>query len=138
VTSLVKRDVDDGGALLWVSGTKTDAAKRVVELPVMLGRLVVARRDTSLQERIFAGTRFWLRDQVRRICKLAGVPVVCPHGLRGTHASLAMAAGASSALVAKSLGHASDAVTLAHYAQPAAVAAGAQERLLKVLEGGKR
>ena len=146
VVQRVGRDVDDGGSLLWIDRGKTFAAARVLDVPEVLRPLLVrqAARASSCVPMggtpgpLFSHSRFWLRDQVARICILAGVPVVCPHGLRCTHASLAMAAGASSALVAASMGHASDAVTLAHYASPGAVAAGAQERLLKVLAGGRK
>jgi integrase len=60
---------------------------------------------------------------VRRICEAAGVPTVSPHGLRGTHASLAMTAGATGDLVASALGHESFTTTERHYARPEAVAA---------------
>lgn len=138
VIDRVGRDIDDGGRLLWIGRSKTDAGVRHLEVPELL-RPILADRSTQGRpdQNLFDHSRYWLRDQVRRICKLAGVPVVCPHGLRGTHASLAMAAGSSSALVAASMGHSPE-VMLAHYAQPGAVSAGAQERLLKVLAGGRK
>lgn len=139
VVERVGRDVDDGGRLLWIDNSKTEAGRRVVEVPIVLADALV--RIGSIpgrgEGRIFPHSRYWLRDQVRRICKLAGVPVVCPHGLRGTHASLAMQAGASSVLVAASLGHASPAVTLQHYAQAGAVANGRQGKVISILEGRK-
>ena len=45
------------------------------------------------------------------------MPVVCPHSLRGLHATLATEAGATSHVVAAALGHTSPAVTQAHYIQ---------------------
>jgi len=44
----------------------------------------------------------------------AGVPVVCPHGLRGTHATLAEEAGEAGAAVARQLGHTDHKVTEGH------------------------
>lgn len=161
VIERVGRDVDDGGRLLWIDRAKTESGKRVVEVPELLrealstlalghgpgrkaprgrasnGEVALVSPGEREVRRLFSGSRFWLRDQVERICVAADVPVVCPHGLRGTHASLAMAAGSSSALVAASMGHSPE-VMLAHYAQPGAVASGAQERLLKVLAGGRK
>lgn len=83
-------------------------------------------------------TRHQVGHHVRRWCGLAGVPVVSPHGLRGTHATLATRAGATSQLVAGSLGHSSPAVTEAHYTQAEAVEEQAQGARLQVLEGGRR
>ena len=60
------------------------------------------------------------------------------HGLRGTHATLATQAGASSMLVAQSIGHAGTAVTKRHYIAEGAVEAQRQRRVLKVLSGGKK
>jgi len=64
---------------------------------------------------------------VRRICKAAGVPTVSPHGLRGTHASLAMTRGATGDLVASALGHELFTTTERHDVRPEAVAAAQQE-----------
>jgi len=52
-------------------------------------------------------------------------------------ASIASAAGAATHLVAATLGHASPAVTLAHYAKPEAVQSGQAQRALTVLLAGK-
>jgi integrase len=54
-------------------------------------------------------------DEARKLVEEAGVPVVCSHSLRGLHATLATAAGATSHVVASALGHSSPAVTHAHY-----------------------
>jgi len=64
------------------------------------------------------------------------VPLVCAHALRGTHSSLAEAAGATSHLVAEALGHTSSKVTHAHYTSAEAVAGAKQQRVLQVLDGG--
>jgi integrase len=62
---------------------------------------------------------------------------VTPHGLRGTHATLATSAGASGELVAATLGHASSKVTEKHYIAPGTAEQAKQRRVLKVLQGGK-
>lgn len=123
------RDLDDGGRVLWVPSGKTKNARRRLEVPEALReplqRLAGGRPPEAL---LFAGvtgrayTRSSFGRAVERLCKQAGVPVVCPHSLRGLHASLAVESGATSAAVAAALGHGSFAVTARHYAQADAVA----------------
>ena len=60
--------------------------------------------------------RIW--HQVRKYCRRANVPRVCPHSLRGLHSSLALAAGCTSSAVASALGHGSFAITAKHYVDP--------------------
>ena len=50
---------------------------------------------------------------VRRICEIARTPIIGPHGLRGTHATLAVQAGVTGDAVAAALGHESFDVTAA-------------------------
>ena len=80
----------------------------------------------------------WAREQVTRICKLAGVPRVTPHGLRGTAATIAREAGATSQLVAATLGHASPAIIEAAYIDHGRAQAALRRTALRVLEGGRR
>lgn len=140
----VVRDLDDGGRILWIPSSKTLAGKRHLEVPPVLRSLLLSlvkgRPATSpLIERRKGehGTKDWLLYHTRRLCKVAGVPSVCVHSLRGLHATLATEAGATSHLVASALGHASPAVTEAHYTRPEATAAAAQGRALRVLSGGR-
>jgi integrase len=70
---------------------------------------------------------------VRRCCKAAGVPVVTPHGLRGTHAKVAREVGVSGVLLAAAMGHESEATTTEHYAGRNAVQQGAIERVTAAL-----
>jgi hypothetical protein len=58
--------------------------------------------------------------------------------MRGLNATLALAAGATSHLVAAALGYESAATTLQSYADPAAVAGAQQRRTLTVLAGGRK
>jgi integrase len=80
----------------------------------------------------------FLYERVKRLCREAGVPEVCPHGLRGTHATLAEDAGESSFAVAVTLGHADTRVTGRHYTRRDAREGARQSRFLEVLEGGKK
>lgn len=154
VVERVGRDVDDGGALLWIDRGKTAGARRCVEVPKLLQGLLVdlaADMDTALGGRssfLFPSrspraklphrSREWVLDNVKRLCRLAGVPVVTAHGLRGTMSSIASAAGAVTHLVAATLGHAGTAVTLGHYIRPEAAQRGTQERGMRILRGGKK
>ncbi len=62
--------------------------------------------------------RGWLQGVVRTVCKKAEVRVVCPHGLRGSHASLRQTvADQAIAQIGDALGHADAGRTAArHYA----------------------
>lgn len=113
------RDVDDGGALLWVADAKTEAGKVVIEIPLVMRPLLnglVAVRRAAKEVRLFPGrSRYWLYYHTHRLCRLAGVPEVCPQGLRGTHATLAQETGASAELVTRAMGWTSIAVGERHY-----------------------
>lgn len=122
VCALEPRDLDDNGTVLIVRGTKTDAARRRVVIPEWLQPALAGALPLGL-------TRFGLGSRVKTLCRQAKVPPVCPHGLRGTHATLATSAGAASEFVAASLGHSSPAVTERHYAQAGGVATGKAERV---------
>lgn len=62
--------------------------------------------------RVFNST---VNNVLERRCKKAGIPVITIHGLRHTHASLLLFAGASVASVAQRLGHASMTTTQKTY-----------------------
>lgn len=95
---LTVRNLDDGGRLLHVHGTKTEAARRTLGIPkelrpILLAQAVVARRRPHNGESplLWGRDRWWVHREVTRCCRQAEVPVVPPHGLRGTWASLARA-----------------------------------------------
>lgn len=113
IVGLTVRDVDDGGALLWVSKSKTEAGRRRVRVPMELrGYLLGLRRDKLPLAQLFGQHwRDWPRKWVQRICRAARVPEVSAHGMRGLHATLAMEAGQSGDTVARALGHTSAAIT---------------------------
>ncbi|HPH30021.1 MAG TPA: tyrosine-type recombinase/integrase [Pseudomonadota bacterium] len=125
----VARDVDEEGTVLWIPRGKTRNAKRRLQIPALVVPLVRALTQTTPSESLlFPATsgrptaQPTLHRKVRQICQLAGVPVVCPHSLRGLHSTLALQAGATSEVVAGALGHASFATTARHYADPTILA----------------
>lgn len=116
------RDLDDDGRLLWIRDSKTEAGKRALEIPELLRPLLLhLASDRIAAAPLFWNasgsrpTRHWVRDQCQRFCRLAGVPEITAHGLRGTHGSIARRGGATAELVAAQLGHASVGVTNAAY-----------------------
>jgi integrase len=139
------RDLDDGGRLLWISASKTEAGRRMLRVPESLQPLLLqvagSRPGNEPLFRELDGkrpTRSWLAYHTRRLCDLAGVPVLNPHALRRTHATLATNAGATGDLVAAQLGHTSPAITHAAYVQPDAARAAQGDRALRVIAGGMR
>jgi integrase len=140
VAQLAVRDLDDGGRLLWVADSKTEAGKRTLQVPddlrPLLQQLGVGKAAT---EPLFGPgrTRYWVYYWVQRICDLARVQKVCAHAMRGLHGSTAVEAGATPRLVAAALGHSSPAVTERHYLAPGTTARATQRAALSVLSGGK-
>lgn len=144
ITNRQVRDVDDGGRVLWIDRAKTRKGDRHLEVPeVLRGPLLeLCKRQDGRpregEERLFGDVdRHWVGYHVRRLCRAAKVPEVCPHGLRGTMASIAVQA-VPAEHVAAALGQTGPAVTRRHY-----LASGAEERgrgraALKVINGGKR
>ncbi len=131
----IGRDVDDGGTVLWITRSKTEAGKRRVAIPAELQPLLGRLRRGGLDRLWPDADRHWVGYHVRRLCAAAGVAVVPPHGLRGTHATICAAVGASPDIVARSLGHTSYAVTAAHYADAGTVDARRQANAMAALAG---
>lgn len=140
------RDVDDDGRMFWIPDSKTEAGRRQIEVPAVLQPgLLRLTADRKPDEPLFAHAvtrarpQDWAREQVWRICKLAGVPEVGPHGLRGTHATIADSAGATAELVAATLGHASTAITEGGaYIDKRQAENAARRRAWKVFDGGTK
>ena len=141
VTDRVVRDLDDDGRVLVIPRAKTRAGIRRLRLPAvlqpLLARLAVGKEPT---ERLFGpdSNRRWLRRAVQRICYLAKTPIVGPHGLRGTHGTLAVQAGITGDAVARALGHESFAVTTDHYAKPEAVCGARTDLVLENLRNFRK
>lgn len=142
VLGLRVRDLDNRGKDLWVEGTKTRNAKRPLEIKSepLRHRLLKLCQGRDSQSLIFGAHReqpyfnAYLYRRVRHFCRLAGVPVVCPHSLRGLHSTLAVARGASSRFVAEALGHGGDEVTKRHYIDRATVRNATIERVADLLD----
>jgi integrase len=121
VVALEGRDVDDGGRVLWVQRGKTRAARRGLEVPEALRPALLRLAAASGNDgRLMPFSRGWVGYWVGEVCKAANVRRVPPHGLRGTHATIAASAGATAQVVATALGHAGVAVTREHYIAPGA------------------
>ncbi len=138
IASIVARDLDDDGHLLWIDDDKTDAGRRTLRVPAVLReQLVALANGADSDHRLIGHSRYWVRDQVIRLCGLAGVPVVSPHGLRGTHATIGrLRTRQSPEEVAAALGQSSPLVTDAHYVDREQAAEAEQRRVeLVVLPG---
>ena len=144
VAARVARDIDDDGRVLWIPSGKTKNAKRRLNIPDRLRPLVLKLAQTKRPDELlfYPKTRkghqvgyYWLR--VKRLCRLAGVPEICPHSLRGLHATLALEGGATSEAVARALGHGSFAVTAQHYASASSVANARGSRVADALAAHK-
>jgi integrase len=128
VSGRTVRDLDDSGKQLWIPEAKTRAGVRRLSVPEGLREHLLRLADGRPGDApLFPGvSRHTINATVKRICGEAGVPVVPAHGMRGLHATLAVSAGATSNLVAQSLGHESFAITEKCYASPDAVSAARQ------------
>ena len=81
---------------------------------------------------LYRGRKYYV-NHIKRLCRLAGVPEVVPHSLRGLHATLALEGGATADAVAKALGHSSFAITEQHYASPSSIANNRTSRVTAAL-----
>lgn len=123
VSARVVRDVDADGRVLVIPFGKTEGSRRRLRVPEWLRPLLLARtQGRASGELLFSedgkqqrSGGYWWR-KVHEFCEQAGVPLVCPHSLRGLHATLAIEEGATSDAVARALGHTSFAMTAKHYA----------------------
>lgn len=127
--------VDDERRLLWSPDSNTEAGRRTLEVPDVLRPLLV-KQAAECSGRLSPHGRSWVLQNVKRLCRLAGVPEISAHGLRGMHATLATRAGSTAHEVARALGHTSPAVTQRHYIEVGAADLATRERVLRVLDGG--
>lgn len=142
------RDLDCGGTRLWIAardsdyGGKTHNAARNPDVPEVLRPRLLKRTVRKQPEDYLFGvartgnpkSRQVLHAAVRRVCITAGVPVVCPHSLRGLWATAGVRSGALSHAVAAALGHGSFRVTAKHYVQPGTLDGTRTERLVQMLD----
>ena len=107
IVGLTKTDLDAAGTLVWISKSKTQAGVRPVRLPEVLQVPLKIRSDRSKKEtgwRLLPYSRWWVRAATHRVCRLARVPKITAHALRGGGATEALEAGESPEVVAKWLG----------------------------------
>lgn len=137
--SRVVRDVDDGGRLLWIPASKTPAGRRTLEVPAFLQEHLLRLTEGKASTDLLFGQhwRDWPRHWVKRICRLAKVPEVTAHGMRGLHSTLAVESGVTPHAVAASLGHESIKTTYRSYARPEAVVKARQRRVVTALAEAK-
>jgi integrase len=137
ITGLVVRDLDDGCRVVVIEKAKTKLGVRRLEVPdELVGRLRDLVAGLLPTAKVFGegAQRQWLYWHVHRLCKAAGVPVVSPHGLRGTWATVATGVmGTKKA--AEALGH-QPYVTRSSYAAPGAEQSGQARTVAAALTGG--
>lgn len=147
IVSRPVRDLDDDGWLLWIPDSKTAAGRRKLEIPAELRSILLKlAAGKAPHEPLFKGkrsgehiTRHTAFVMVKRACSLAGVPPISPHGLRGTHASIARDSGVTPNVVAAAIGHTSyEAVTARNYVAPGTDERVRARAVMNVLQGGKR
>lgn len=147
VLNLRKRDLDRNGSVFVVDGTKNKNARRTLSIDSPIVRRLLARHVAGLGPDAFVFAPVsrtkphatdYLYKRLRVFCRIAEVPIVCPHSLRGLHSSLAVQVGATSAHVAMALGHSSEEITRKHYLAPGALEASRTARLSDALIGDGR
>ena len=94
ITGRKVRDIDRNGAAIVVENGKTESSDRTQHLSPdvaeLLRRYIAGRpADEPLFPEVarLSDGKAWLLRAVTAICRLAGVPRVTPHGLRGTSAT---------------------------------------------------
>lgn len=136
IITRVVRDLDDGGRLLWIPDSKTDAGRRTLVVPEFLRPYLKKLAEGKKPDALLFGyhDRAFPRHWVQRICKQSGVPRVCAHGMRGLHSSLAIEQGATGRDVARAMGHSSETVTLGgSYAKRESIALAKQTKVVSAV-----
>mgnify|MGYP000978313686 FL=1 len=143
------RDIDNvdgpGPLILKIPFAKTKKGVRERGIPRVVEPLVRRLIDgRAADDWLFPhvtkrGTRphscNWLNQNVKRLCQLAQVSVVCAHALRGGHATFAVKAGVSPEAVSSELGHTSFETTRRHYVAAGTMEDQEQEAVEHFLEG---
>lgn len=142
------RDVDQGGAVLRINDGKTEKSNRPRKVPAELQPLLVRfAQGRQPFEPLFPRdrrgigqhhTRRWLRDGMKRFCKAAGVPYICPHGLKGTAGEILAENGATAEMIVAHLSHEDGATTRRHYVAGESIDSAAAARGFAVISGGRR
>lgn len=137
--SLVARDIDDGGRLIWIDDTKTATGRRALEIPDdVVGGWLRRRAMAAEGGRLWPGkNRSWLYREAKRLSKAAGIPPVGAQQLRFAHSNIAKIAGVTASVVAAQLGH-TEAVNAAHYTEAGVDQSAQARRAFGVINGGAR
>ena len=140
-------DMDSAPAVISVERWgKTRKALRDMEVPGELADLLRARTQgkpldawvwPSEDSETGHREKTWILKGVKAFCRAAGVQVICPQGLRATHARLSREAGATAHVIAHQLGHTDTKVTTGSYIGTDADEAQKSRSALKVLQGGR-
>lgn len=120
VAKMTVRDVDQGGRVVWVADSKTEAGRRTQStawLAPWLGWFIEGRIGRLFPER----SRHWVLYHTKRLCRMAGVPTSTAHGLRRTHATAAAEGGATAEQMMTGLGWSGPAVGPGSYIRPGAI-----------------
>lgn len=140
ITMRVNRDVDDVGRLLHITDGKTAARRKPFPVPEeMRGYLYERSKGKDPGAPLFPGKRQrphwrdWPAEQVRRICGLAGVPVVSGHGMRGLRGTLEVQGGRSLRDAADVLRHVDESTTERSYVDPEVLEQARQVRIMRTL-----
>lgn len=146
------RDLDDGGRLLHVTKGKNRYRVRSIEVPDDLRPFLLALAKGRPGAAYLFGvgdvdrpTRYWVYWHTRRLAMKAKVPHVSPHGLRGTHSTIATGHASSSVSVSAALaqagaglGHAPGSpITASTYVTPGTIDRAKQRAAMRVLRGGR-
>lgn len=129
------RDVDMGATVLRVTNGKTKKSNRPRAIPSMLRLFLLAvTAGRGGEESLFGHhTISWLWGAQRRFCKAAGVPYVCPHGLKGTMGSTMAEHGESVERIAHYLSHENPYITEQHYILPGIIDGAQASRAIEYL-----
>jgi integrase len=92
-----------------ISEPKTPKSKRIIPIPDFLydniQQYIKSLYEIGNNERIFYFTKSYLKKEIERCSKLAGVKVIRIHDLRHSHASLLIELGYNILLISERLGH---------------------------------
>lgn len=119
-----------------ISTPKTQKSRRRVPIPDFLCQEIKdylsLRPDIKNDKRIFPYTKYFLKREMERGCKLSGVKRIRIHDIRHSHASLLINQGCDALILANRLGHEKVSTTLNIYSH---LFPHKQTELLSVLEG---
>jgi integrase len=139
------RDLDLDASVLRISHGKTGKSNRPRRVPEVLrpmlremakGRAATAPLFWTPYTEDGYHTHKWLWESMARFCKLAGVPRVCPHSLKGAAGNILADTGAAAEVIADHLSHEKTETTMRHYVEAGRVEEEKAARGLRLIAGG--